>query len=96
MQWTIGVFAAAGLMAIVAGPGPQIVRRAEASGCINGERIDSSTADMAKKNIEHAGFQQVRDLKKGCDNFWHGKAAREGVDVYVVVSPRGEVMREGD
>ncbi len=96
MQWKTGVFAAAALIAIAAGPGPQMVRGAAASGCIAGERLDSSTADTAKKKIERAGFQQVQDLKKGCDNFWHGKAAREGAEVYVVLSPQGEVMREGD
>ena len=96
MQWKTGVFAAVALIVFTAGPAPQIARGAEATGCIAGEKIDGSTADGAKKRIQQAGFQQVRGLKKGCDNFWHGRAAKEGADVYVLVSPQGEVMREGD
>jgi hypothetical protein len=50
------------------------------AGCEAGTKIDASTADMAKRKIEHAGFSSVRGLKKGCDNFWHGKAVKDGVE----------------
>jgi hypothetical protein len=65
-------------------------------GCHFGEMIDSSTADDARKKIEAAGFTDARDLKKGCDNFWHGKATLSGRPVNVVLSPDGKVMLESE
>lgn len=64
--------------------------------CMAGETTDSSTADQAKKKMEGAGFTQVRDLKKGCDNVWHGTAMKDGAAVHVALSPQGQVMQEGD
>jgi hypothetical protein len=64
--------------------------------CEAGARIDKSTAADARKAIEKAGYRQARDLKKGCDNYWHGVASKDGTTVNVVVSPKGEVMTEGD
>lgn len=64
--------------------------------CEAGERIDKSTVADARKAIQAAGYRQVRDLKKGCDNYWHGVATKDGATVNVVVSPKGEVMTEGD
>jgi hypothetical protein len=64
--------------------------------CEAGERIDKSTVADARKAIQAAGYQQVRDLRKGCDNYWHGIATKDGATVNVVVSPKGEVMTEGD
>ncbi len=63
--------------------------------CSAGDRIDGTTADYAKGKFEAAGYAQVRDLTKGCDNFWHGKAMKDGVDVNVLLTPNGEVMQEG-
>jgi len=63
--------------------------------CDAGDRIDRTTVADARKAIEAAGYSQVRDLKKGCDNFWHGTATKDGNPAYVVVSPKGEVMTEG-
>jgi hypothetical protein len=96
MTWKTTVFAAAALMVLAAGPGPRIVSVARASGCDAGDKIDGSTADAAKKKIESAGFQQVSDLKKGCDNFWHGKAVKDGSESHVVLTPQGQVAREGN
>ena len=56
----------------------------------------SSTADTAKRKIEHAGFRNMRDLEKSCDNFGHGKAIKDDVEGFVVLSPQGDVMPEGD
>ena len=64
--------------------------------CGPGEKIDATTADQAKKKIEGAGFGQVRELKKGCDNVWHGTATKGGATVRVAVLPDGQVMQEGD
>lgn len=64
--------------------------------CSPNDRIDGSTADQARRKIEAAGYEQVRDLKKGCDNFWHGQATKDGAAVNVVLSPDGKVMTETD
>jgi hypothetical protein len=65
-------------------------------GCHFGEAIDGSTADDVRRKIEAAGFADVRDLKKSCDNFWHGTATFTGRAVNVVLSPSGKVMLESD
>ncbi len=59
--------------------------------CMHGERIDGSTAEQARSKIQRAGFSNVGDLRKGCDNFWHGTASQGGQRVGVVLSPAGEV-----
>lgn len=81
---------------VAAGCGLQFVPAAHAQGCDATDRIDNSTADSAKNKIERAGFKEIRGLKKSCDNFWHGKAVRDGVAVHVVLSPQGEAMTEGE
>lgn len=65
-------------------------------GCHFGEVVDSSTADDARRKIEAAGFSDVRDLKKSCDNFWHGHATWNGRMINVVLTPAGKVMLESD
>jgi len=64
------------------------------AGCTHGERIDGSTASDAQRKIKAAGYTNVTDLTKGCDNFWHGKANQGANRVGVVLSPAGEVMVE--
>lgn len=64
--------------------------------CDPGVKIDRSTVADARKKIEAAGYQKVSDLKKGCDNYWHAKAQKNGTPVFVVLAPDGKVMEEGD
>ncbi|MDY0882554.1 hypothetical protein ACFPL7_06310 [Dongia soli] len=65
--------------------------------CEAGDRIDSTTAADARKKIEAAGYRQVRNLVKGCDNFWHASAvSKDGGQGSVVVTPKGEVWPEGN
>ena len=64
--------------------------------CAPGERIDGRTAEMAARQVESAGYNNVQMEHKGCDNVWHGFAARGGASTRVAVSPGGEVMPEGD
>jgi hypothetical protein len=87
MNWKSGVYALAAVMMLAAGPAW--------AGCSPSDRIDGTTADMAKHRIEQAGYSQVTDLSKGCDNYWHAIAMKNGASVGVVVSPTGEVMTEG-
>jgi hypothetical protein len=65
-------------------------------GCHFGEVVDGSTADDARRKIEAAGFADVRELKKSCDNFWHGRATLGGRAVNVVLTPGGKVMLESN
>jgi hypothetical protein len=87
MQRT-GIFVAALTLAFA-------ISQSASAACSAGDRIDGTTADYAKGKFEAAGYAQVRDLTKGCDNFWHGKAMKDGVDVNVLLTPEGEVMQEG-
>lgn len=65
--------------------------------CEAGVKIDGTTAEQTKKRIEAAGYTQVRDLKKGCDNFWHAIAVdKDGTSGYVMVSPQGQVVPESN
>ncbi len=62
--------------------------------CDPEDKPDKTTATDARKKIEAAGYRQVTDLKKGCDNVWHGRAVKDGVPVAVMVTPQGQVMLE--
>lgn len=75
-------------------PFPRINWTQISNNCEFGERIDGSSATDAKRRIESAGFQNVRELRKGCDNVWHARASAYGADVNVALSPDGQVMRE--
>ena len=67
------------------------------AGCDAGVKIDGTTAAETKKKIEAAGYTQVHDLMKACDNVWHGVATnKDGVSGNVMVTPQGEVMAEGN
>jgi hypothetical protein len=92
---SFGVLAATVIMVAV-GLGPLAMRDAQASECAAGQTIDKSTADTARAKMEKAGFRQIQDLKKGCDNFWHGQATKDNAAVHIVLSPQGQVMTEGD
>jgi hypothetical protein len=75
--------------------GPASFTAARAA-CDPGDRIDATTAQMAAKRAQSAGYSDVRMEHKGCDNVWHGFAMKDGATGRVAVSPSGEVMPEGD
>ncbi len=94
MTWKTGLavsVAALGLMAW----SPDFVVSPALAACMAGDHIDSSTAPQAIKKMEQAGYTKARDLKKGCDNYWHAVALRNGKKVEIVLSPQGKVMLEG-
>jgi hypothetical protein len=96
MNWKTTLLSAAALVVLAAAPGYQVVSLARASECDAGDKIDGSTAAEATKKMESAGFRLVHDLKKGCDNYWHGIAVKDGVEGHVRLTPQGEVTREGN
>jgi len=49
---------------------------------------------QAKKAIEFDGYRNVRDLTKGPDGVWHGRALRGRVEVAVRVDASGNVSAE--
>ena len=63
--------------------------------CAPTDKIDGSTANDARKKMEAAGFTDVTQLFKGCDNVWHGQARANGNAVNVMVGPDGVVRQEG-
>ena len=67
-----------------------------AGNCDPGEKSDNSTATDARKKLEAAGYAQVRDLKKGCDNVWHAKAMKGAQAVNLALTPQGQVFIETD
>lgn len=94
MRWKFLAVAIAAAVVINAGSLP-VTDKAHAA-CDVGDKIDRSTVGDARKKIETAGYRNIRDLRKGCDNYWHASAEKDGVPVLVVLSPQGEVMQEGD
>jgi hypothetical protein len=93
-----GRILAAALLAaafLATGPMPVPMRTAQAA-CEPGDKIDSTTADQARKKIEAAGYRKVRSLKKGCDNTWHGMAEKNGATTGVALTANGEVFPENE
>jgi hypothetical protein len=83
------------LAALLAAPAAGFVAPAQAA-CAPGDRIDDTTADWAMEKAAAAGYSGVTMERKGCDNFWHGVASKDGQTGRIVVSPAGEVTPEGD
>ena len=90
-----GAFALASVLSIAAITGAFTASPAIAA-CMAGDRVDGTTANDALRRFASAGFPSVSDLRKGCDNYWHGIANRDGEQIRVVLSPAGQVMKEGD
>lgn len=89
---------AAGAAIITAAPSvlPAMAQSQVRNNCAPEDKIDGSTLPQAKKKMEAAGYTMVQDLRKGCDNYWHATAMKGGSQVFVVLSPAGQVMQEGD
>jgi hypothetical protein len=64
--------------------------------CSASDIINSTTASDAARRIESAGYTQVQDLAKSCDNAWHGTALLNGTRTRVVWTGEGQVLTEGD
>ena len=95
MQFGKRALVIAALTALAVAPAPRLVGVAYA-GCMPGDKIDRTTAADARKKMEAAGYTKVTNLRKGCDNTWHGDAMKGGAPVHVAVSESGQVMPEGD
>ena len=95
MRVLLPVLAVAAALVAVS-PAASAQTGAKVGGCEPGDKIDATTAVQARKKIEAAGYRKVGDLKKGCDNSWHGTAEKDGGRVHVVLNPQSLVLPEGD
>jgi hypothetical protein len=95
MRLMLTILAAMAVLAAVS-PAPSAQTAGKVGGCEPGDKIDNTTAAQARKKIEAAGYRKVGDLKKGCDNSWHGIGEKDGDRVHVVLNPQGLVLPEGD
>jgi hypothetical protein len=95
MRLMLHILAVAAALVAVS-PAPSAQTGTKVGGCEPGDKIDATTAVQARKKIEAAGYRKVSDLKKGCDNSWHGTAEKDGSRVHVVLNPQGLVLPEGD
>lgn len=75
---------------------PALAQPQTRNNCPPEDKIDSSTVPQAMKKMEAAGYTHVHDLRKGCDNYWHGIAMKSGQETRIALSPQGQVMQEGD
>lgn len=94
MRWTS--FALVLATAVAVGTGSLATADRARAACDAGEKIDKSTVDDARKKFQAAGYRNIRNMRKGCDNYWHASAEKDGAPVLIVLSPKGEVMTEGD
>jgi hypothetical protein len=95
MHWKLALFATVLAAAFAVAPGAGLTGSARAA-CGPQDVIDTTTVAETKKKIEAAGYTQPTDLRKGCDNFWHASALKDGNKVLLVVTPTGEVIEEGN
>jgi hypothetical protein len=94
MKWKTGLSVSVAALGLMAWSPYSGVTPALAA-CMAGDHIDASTAPQAAKKMEQAGYLNAHDLKKGCDNYWHGIATREGKPVEISLSPQGTIVLEG-
>jgi hypothetical protein len=64
--------------------------------CDPGTRLDKTTVDEARAKLIKAGYKNPQQLRKGCDNAWHGTAMKDGTQVNIAVTPDGHIVQEGD
>ncbi len=94
--WLTGMAAFAFLAGVGIAPmtGTAYAADPPSMGCGPGAKIDGSTAADAKKKMTAAGYTEIKELKKGCDNFWHGRAMKDGKPTGVMLTPEGSVQSE--
>ncbi len=74
---------------------PQIVSPAWAA-CEPDEKLDKTTVDTTRQLLTKAGYKNIHDFRRGCDNTWHVKATKDNTEQNVVVLPDGTITTESD
>lgn len=96
MMWKKALVAPTLVAAIAMGLSTALIGSVHAAGCSPEDQIDNTTVADTRQKIEAAGYQEPKNFRKGCDNFWHASATKDGNPVNVLVTPTGEVLEEGD
>ena len=91
-----GAAFAAALFIGTIGAASQLVTDARASSCLPTDHIDGSTAAQTMQKMEAAGYIKPHDLRKGCDNYWYGRAMKGSAKVDVVLPPGGQPFTAHD
>jgi len=96
MRQTLALaFLFAALIALGGRGEPSFVGRAWAA-CDPGDKLDKTTADETRQKLQKAGYKNIRELRKGCDNTWHAKATKDGAEEAVAVLRDGTVVKEAE
>jgi hypothetical protein len=88
-----GVATFGGSAAIAAGI--DIAAHPLANACPAGTKLDNSTSEEARTKLVNDGYFEIGHVVKGCDNWWHAAAVRNGKDTFVLLSPGGTVFPLG-
>jgi hypothetical protein len=88
------IIAVAGLLSL-APQGLPLIAVAHAA-CETGTALDKTTVEQIRDRLIKAGFKAPTQLRKGCDNTWHGAAMKDGQQINVAVTPDGHIVQEGD
>ena len=96
MIWKSTVVAIASGLSFASIAFAQVTTAPPAPGCDPGDRIDGVTLESAREKLNKAGFVQITEHKKACDNFWHSRALKDGRPVNVLLTPTGQALIEGD
>jgi len=63
--------------------------------CLRTNPFDTTSQEFVIKKVTAAGYLNVRGLYKGCDQIWRGHALQNGIDVAIMVTPTGQVLKAG-
>lgn len=95
VKYVVAGALALGLLGTGAALAPVAIQPAYAA-CDPGTRVDSSTADWAKRTMMRAGYRDVQVDQKGCDNVWHVIASKDGQQRRYAIEPGGKIYPEGN
>jgi hypothetical protein len=63
--------------------------------CLKANPFDTQGTEFVIQKIVAAGYTNVRGLYKGCDALWRGHALQNGIDTAIMVTPTGQVIKNG-
>jgi hypothetical protein len=64
--------------------------------CEPGTPLDKTTIDEIRARLTKAGYTNPQNLRKGCDNTWHGTVTKDGAQINIAVTTDGHIVQEGD
>jgi len=63
--------------------------------CLRASPFATKDLDFVIQKVIAAGYSNVRGLYKGCDALWRGHALQNGIDTAIMVTPTGQVLKNG-